>query len=156
MKLPHGSLLHNLGSKAMNQVLPYPLWVGHTGDGSDFRQIFDNGIQALIQLAVEEPVQPAPRELISCRFPLLDGTGNRPEMLLLAISTLATLINNHIPTLVACGGGISRSPAVVAAALAIAHKASPEECLQRVVRYHPSDVSPAFWNDVIGVLPGVA
>lgn len=139
----------------MNQIIPYPLWVGHTIDGSDYRQIFDTGIEALIQLAMEEPVSDAPRELICCRFPLMDGTGNRPEMLLLAIRTVATLISNHIPTLVACGAGISRSPAIVGAALAVAHKESPEECLQRVVQYHPSDVSPAFWNEVIGVLPSL-
>jgi protein-tyrosine phosphatase len=126
--------------------------VGHAGEGSDFRLMFDAGIKALVQLAVEELLQQAPRELICCRFPLLDGSGNGPEILSLAINTVANLIRHHIPTLVACGAGMSRSPAVVAAALSLVHRESPEECLKRVIRAHPGDVSPALWGDIIGIL----
>src|SRR5690242_17107834 len=122
----------------MNQIQPYALWVGHAGEGHEFRPMFDAGIKALVQLAAEElPSQP-PRELIFCRFPLIDGSGNRLELLSLAISTVAHLIQRHVPTLVSCGGGMSRAPAVAAAALALAHREAPEECLQRVTRHHPS------------------
>jgi hypothetical protein len=140
----------------MNQILPHPIWVGHSGDGNDFRRLFDACINALIHLAIEEPAPLVPREFFYCSFPLVDGSGNRPEVLLLAINTLATLITKHVPTLVACGGGASRSPAVVAAALALAHREPPEECLQRVVRHHPCDVSPALWSDVVGILASLS
>jgi protein-tyrosine phosphatase len=136
----------------MNQIKPYALWVGHAGEGRDFRQVFDVGIKALVQLAAEElPSQP-PRDLIFCRFPLIDGTGNQSELLSLAISTVAQLLQRHLPTLVSCGAGMSRAPAISAAALAVVHRESPEECLERVVRQHPSDVSPGLWTEVTGVL----
>src|SRR5262249_45316796 len=130
----------------MNQILPYPVWVGHAGEGRDYRHLFDAGIKALVQLAVEEPAAQPPREMISCRFPLVDGLGNPTEMLYLAIHTLATLVQRHVPTLICCGGGVSRAPAVTAAALALAHHESPESCLQQIVRHHPSDVSPGLWQ----------
>ena len=62
------------------------------GEGRDFRQIFDAGIEALVHVAVEEPPPQPPRELISCHFPLVDGAGNRSTLLSLAIHTVATLV----------------------------------------------------------------
>lgn len=136
----------------MNQIPPYPLWIGHLGEGADFRRVFDAGIKALVHLAAEEaPAQP-PRELIVCRFPLYDGGGNRSELLALAIRTTATLLEMHLPTLVCCGAGASRAPAIAAAALAVAHGETPEESLKRVVQHHPSDVSPGLWLEIKGVL----
>ena len=132
----------------MNQIKPHEVWIGHAGDGSDFRAIFDESIRAVVQLAVEElPAQP-PRELILLRFPLVDGSGNTPDLLSLAIHAVATLLRHNIRTLVCCGAGMSRAPAVVAAALALAHHASLEACLEQVARCHAADVSPALWLDV--------
>jgi protein-tyrosine phosphatase len=139
----------------MNKIEPYPLWVGHAGEGRDFRMLFDAGIRALVQLALEEPPLETPRELIACRLPLIDGTGNRPEVLYLAISTVATLLKMHLPTLIFCGGGMSRSPAIAAAGLAMVHHQPPEKCLEQVVKCHPSDVSPGLWSEITGLLPSV-
>ncbi len=133
----------------MNQILPYPVWIGHGDESHDFARIFDVGIEAVIELAAEEPPFPTPRDLISCRFPLLDSVDNRPEVLALAIRTVAGLIAAGVPILVCCGSGASRSPAVVAAALALAHHESPEACLKRVTNHHPSDVSPGLWNEIV-------
>jgi protein-tyrosine phosphatase len=136
----------------MNRILPYPLWVGHAGDARDFRQVFDRGVKAVVQLAVEEPPLETPRELVYLRFPLVDGPGNRGELLFLAISTVATLIKMHVPTLVCCSAGLSRAPAMAAAGLAMAHGAPPEECLKQVVQHHHVDVSPGLWQEIVGVL----
>lgn len=133
----------------MNQILSYPLWIGHGGEGHDFPTIFAAGIEAVIELAVEEPVSPSPRELIACRFPLHDGAGNRQAVLVLAIRTVATLIEAGIPTLVCCSGGMSRSPAVVAAALALVRHETPASCLKQVTFHHPSDVSPGLWKEIV-------
>ncbi len=133
----------------MNQILPYAIWIGHGGESHDFPHIFDAGIEAIIELSAEEPPFPSRRELIACRFPLLDGGGNRAELLALAIRTVASLIESGTPTLVCCSGGVSRSPAVVAAALAMVHHESPEECLKKVTAHHPSDVSPGLWREII-------
>jgi hypothetical protein len=43
---------------------------------------------------------------------------------------------------------MSRAPAVVAGALAVALREPPEQCLKRVTHHHPSDVSPGLWSDV--------
>jgi hypothetical protein len=139
----------------MIRIHPYPLWIGHGGEGHDFPQILDLGIGAVIELAVEEPSLATRRELIACRFPLIDGAGNRPELLALAVRTVASLIVAEVPTLVCCSEGMSRSPAVVAAALAVAFREPPEACLKRVAEHHPHDVSPRFWGDLIQVLPRV-
>jgi protein-tyrosine phosphatase len=53
---------------------------------------------------------------------------------------------------VCCGGGMSRSPALAAAALSVAFGESPEECLKAVVLHHPGDVSPGLWNEINAVL----
>jgi protein-tyrosine phosphatase len=132
----------------MRQILPYPLWLGHAGDGTDFRRIFELGIRAIVQLAVEEPPVRTPRELIFYRFPLLDGPGNDPGLLTLAFSSLATLVERRVPTLICCGAGLSRSPAVAAAALSLVLHTSPEECLRRVTEHHPADVTPGLWQEV--------
>lgn len=136
----------------MNQVLPYALWLGHAGDGRDFRQVLDAGIEALVQLAVEEPPLQPPRELIYCRFPLLDGSENRGEVVSAAIRTTATLLEMKIPTLLCCGAGMSRSPAIAAAALAFLNEESPEACLRQVTAQHPSDVSPGLWQEIKAIL----
>lgn len=138
----------------MTQIEPYPLWLGHAGEGRDLQQIFDLGIKAVVDLALEETPTSTPRELIAARFPILDGAGNRGEVLFLAVSTVATLLKLHVPVLVTCGGGVSRAPAVAAAALALLDGNTPEACLKLVAKHHHSDVSPGLWNEVVGVLPG--
>lgn len=132
----------------MNQILPYPLWIGHGGEERDFPHIFDAGIEAVVELAAEEPPFPSLRDLITCRFPLHDGAGNRPELLAMAIRTVAGLLEAGIPSLVCCSGGVSRAPAIVAAAMALVLHDVPEECLKSVVRHHPCDVSPGLWQEI--------
>jgi hypothetical protein len=137
----------------MNQILPYPLWLGHAGESRDFQKVFDLGVKVLVQLAAEEPSLQTPRELVFCRFPLLDGSGNRAELLFLAVSTVASLIKMRVPTLVTCGAGMSRCPAVAAAALSMVHHEPPETYLEKVLEHHHGDVSPGFWKEITSLLP---
>ena len=65
-----------------------------------------------------------------------------------AIDTTASLICGSVPTLVACDGGMSRSPAIVAAALAVVEDTAPERELERVAAAGPHDVSTSFWAEV--------
>ena len=132
----------------MRQVFPHPLWLGHADDGRDFATILSYGIQAVVQLAAEEPSPHMPRELIFCRFPLVDGPGNDPKLLRLALGTLAKLIERRIPTLVCCGGGLSRSPALAAAAMAVTFQLPPDECLKKIAEEHSADVVPGLWKEV--------
>lgn len=137
----------------MRQIQPHPLWIGHAGDGRDFRAMFDAGIEAVVYLAAEEPTVAAPRDLIACRFPLVDSTGNRPEALSLAIRTVAELIRRKVPTLVCCGAGMSRSPAVAAAALALFLGEPADDCLKQVVGEGlPADLMPGLWREIRDVI----
>jgi len=92
------------------------------------------------------------RELVYCRIPLIDGASNPPERLQLAVQTVASLIRQETPTFVFCGAGISRSPAITAAALAVVESADPNVVLQRIVAGYPHDVSPALWQEVTACL----
>jgi uncharacterized protein YndB with AHSA1/START domain len=132
----------------MNQVKPYQLWIGHAGDARAFQEAADRGIRAIVQLGLADPPLQPPRELVYCRIPLLDGCGNDPAVLRLAIDSVAALLREATPTLVCCGAGMSRSPVIVAAAISQVEHANLEECLKRVAEHHPADVSPGLWEDV--------
>lgn len=132
----------------MNQIVPHFVWVGHADSARDIQTLFRLDIRAVVQLAVEETPLSLPREIMYCRFPLVDGTGNAEKTLVAAVKTLVTLLELRVPTLVACGAGMSRSPAVTAAALSVVLKETPDECLRQVCERHPADVSPALWDEV--------
>jgi hypothetical protein len=132
----------------MRQIPPHLLWLGHAGDGRDNRQILDAGIQAVVQLAAEEPTLPLPRDLVYCRFPLVDGPGNDDKILQLATRALANFLEKRIPTLVVCGGGLSRSPAMAAAAFTLAFGGAPDEWLKKVTKHFPADVAPGLWDEI--------
>jgi protein-tyrosine phosphatase len=137
----------------VRQVTHHRLWLGHAGAGRDFKAVLDAGIEALVHLALEEPALQPPRELLYLRIPLIDGAGNRDDSLYLAIRTVADLLRRRVPTLVFCGAGMSRAPAVTAAALALVEQAPPEECLRRLAgEHHPTDVTPALWNEITELL----
>jgi hypothetical protein len=139
----------------MNQILMRPLWVGHAGESGDVRRVLELGVEAVVHLAVEDLPCLDPRGLIACRFPLVDGAGNRPELLVMAVRTVASLIASDVPTLVCCGAGLSRAPAVTAAALTVAEGGAPGTWLGQVTYHHPSDVSPGLWSELVAILPRV-
>ncbi len=107
----------------------------------------------MVQVAAEEPPLTPPRVLISLRFPLVDGSGNSPGTLMLAVGAVAGLIKLRVPTLVCCSMGLSRSPAVVAVALAIVRREPPDDLLRWISDRRAVDVSPAFWREVRAVRP---
>jgi protein-tyrosine phosphatase len=137
----------------MHEISPFPLWIGHAGDGRDNVQLSEFGVEAVVQLAIEEPPLDPLREMVYCRVPLLDGVGNPPGRLLLAVRTVTELIRGNVQTLVCCGNGLSRSPVIAAAALALIHREPPDDWLRRVVALNPSDVSPGFWDEVVALFP---
>jgi hypothetical protein len=144
----------NVGDRPMNQVKPYALWLGHAGNVRDYRQLFDLGIQAVVHLAAEESPGQLPRGLTYCHIPLVDGAGSVPALLGLAVTTVAALLHRRLPTLVACGAGTSRSPAIAAAALARAYGGCSRQWLHRLAEHHQLDVSPGLWADVADLLEG--
>jgi hypothetical protein len=137
----------------MRQIGSHPLWIGHSGDACDYRSLFDCGIRAVVDLAAEQPPLAPPRELIYCRFPIQDGSENAPELLYLTVNTVAGVLSWGIPTLVCCGAGMSRSPAIGAAALALWLNEPADHCLADVKGQGPSDVSPGLWQSLKKLFP---
>ncbi len=132
----------------MRPVPPYRLWLGHRGDVQQLSSVLSAGVEAFVDLAIDEPPVGLPRSLISCRFPLLDGAGNPAWLLRLAVETTASLVRSGTPTLVFCGAGMSRSPAVLAMALAVLTGQSGAECLLELKDGGPCDVAAGLWQDL--------
>lgn len=106
----------------------------------------------MIDLALEEQLPRLPPEMIYCRFPLVDG-GDNPQWTLRAVIDAAeSLIRRSVPTLVACGAGMSRSPAIAAAALSRIRGVPPERVLAEITADQPHDIAPAFWAEVLAAL----
>jgi hypothetical protein len=132
----------------MRKISEYSLWLGHAGDIRDRRRTLEAGISAVIDLALEEPPATLTRELAYCRFPLIDGSGNPRWMLRSAVLTLADLVRSATPTLVGCAAGLSRAPAIAAAAIAVVRVCPPEEGLHVVLATGPADISSSLWSEI--------
>lgn len=52
------------------------LFIGHAGDIRDLGVLHAAGIEIIVDLAAEEPPAVLSRDLVYCRFPLLDGGDN--------------------------------------------------------------------------------
>lgn len=128
------------------------LYVGNAMDARDLRSLYDNGIHAVIDLAINEPPAQLGREIIYCRFPMSDGDGNSDALITLAIHTTTLLIQHKIRTIVACSAGMSRAPSIAAASIAVLMGHDPDDCLLRLISGVPNDVSPILWTHVKRVL----
>jgi len=124
------------------------LFVGNAMDARDLRLLYDTGIRAVVDLAINEAPAQLGRELIYCRFPINDGDGNPDWLLAIAIRTIAAMIRNEIQTVVACSAGMSRAPTVAAASIALLTNRDPDECLIEIITDAPNDVSPILWKHI--------
>ena len=136
----------------MIQIEPHLLWLGHAGDCRDAIKIMDAGIEAVVQLAIEEPPAQMPREIVFVRIPLHDGSDNSPDTLRFAVKTVEHLLASNVRTLLCCSAGMSRSPAIAAFALARINGQTPTESLEQVRRHRGTDVSPKLWQDLLACI----
>lgn len=132
----------------MREVISNLLWIGNARDARNVNDVLSAGIKAVVDLAIEEPTIQLPRNIAYARLPLLDGGGNDPVVLCAAVSISATLVAGRVPTLVACSGGMSRSPAIVAAALASVRGTPMDEALRDLASHGPHDVVPGLWAEI--------
>jgi predicted protein tyrosine phosphatase len=137
----------------MREVVPQILWIGNAKEARDIRAVLAGGIEAVVDLAMEEPPIVFPRDVVSCRFPLIDGAGNSLVVIEAAIDSIVHFVRGKVPTLVACSGGMSRSRAIVAIACAAVEQISPESALKRIATTGPHDVSPTFWAEALAANP---
>ncbi|TWT32643.1 protein-tyrosine phosphatase family protein [Blastopirellula retiformator] len=135
----------------MQELLRHRFWIANVVEARDLRRLHDLGAVAICDLAMEEPPIPLTRELIYCRIPILDGSGNSPATLKLAVATVVRLLDEQTPTLLFCSAGMSRSPSVAAIALAQVESRSPDEVLAELAERMPLQVSPHLWRDLLAV-----
>ena len=81
----------------MREAISKHLWLGNAADARDVDGVLSRRIVAIIDLAMEEPPIHFPRDIIYCRIPLVDGSGNRPEIIRTAIDLTASLIDSKVP-----------------------------------------------------------
>lgn len=124
------------------------LYVGNAMDARDLKSIYDQQIRAVVDLAINEPPAQLGREIIYCRFPLNDGDGNNDGLIAIAVRTVAAMIQNSTPTMVACSAGMSRAPTIAAASIALLTGRDPDECLLDLISNAPNDVSPILWAQI--------
>lgn len=126
----------------MRQVAGRALWLGNPGDTRDPRFVLDAGIDAVVELADNEPLALLPRELVRFRFPLSDGGENPPWLLRLAAESVASLLRAKVPVLVCCSGGMNRSVCIAAAGVTFTDGCPLSQSLIAIVGSGPADVSP--------------
>jgi protein-tyrosine phosphatase len=132
----------------MRAITPNRLWIGNAREARDVGAVSSLGIKAVVDLAANElPIQYA-RDMVYCRLPLNDGPLNDEAAVRVAVSTTAELIKSGVRTLVTCSGGMSRSPAIVAAAIAMVERITPDNALVRVTSTGPHDVAPGLWGEI--------
>lgn len=140
----------------MRVVIPQRLWIGNHRDLGEIRGVLSLGISAVIDLGIEEQPIVFPREIIVCRFPLLDGAGNSPTILRAAIQTAITLVTGSTATLIGCSAGQSRSPCLAATVFSHMERIPPDDALLRILSAGPHDVSPGLWADMKSLLPQIS
>ncbi len=82
--------------RLIRNVYSHLLLVGNAMDARDLRLLYDTGIAAVVDLAINEKPAQLGRELIYCRFPINDGDGNPDWLLGLAIQTIVSMVRNEI------------------------------------------------------------
>ena len=135
----------------MRRIGEMTLFIGHAGDLRDVRGLHAAGIAAVVDLAANEPPSTLTRDLAYCRLPLVDGPGNPEWLLRAAVMLVSGFVRENVPCLVCCSGGMSRSPAVAAAAIARVRSIEPNAALEQVAVAGAIDVSPGLWREVEGI-----
>lgn len=135
----------------MREVAPR-LWIGNAFEARDLSKVLGAEIEAIVDLAIEEPPASLTREIVYCRIPIIDGSGNPLVRLRLAIETISTLVSFDVRTLVVCSAGMSRSPAFVAASMSLLKGITLDEALRQISGSGPSDVSPALLAEIATAL----
>ena len=137
--------------QSLHAITP-TLQIGNAFEARDIKTVLSLGINAIVDLAIDEPPIVPTRDVTYCRIPLIDGEGNSPATLRLAVNITYQLLADQTPTLVACSAGMSRSPVIAAAALAENNKTTLAIEIAKIASIVPHDISPALLADIRHVL----
>ncbi len=124
------------------------LFIGDAINARDLRQLYDQEIAAVVDIAANEEPAQLGRDHIYCRYPLHDDGSNCPQLVRVSIDCVRSLILSDLRTLVACSAGMSRSPVIASAAISLITGVSLDDSIAAIVLNAPHDVSPAFLSSV--------
>ncbi len=133
----------------MIQIPDTAIFLGNAGDLWDISSVLAHGVEAIIDLAVEEPIPKMPPVITYCRFALTDHGENSEPLVRAAVTSAATLIAGGVLTAVCCNAGLNRSPSIAAAAMSVAFQSEPASELRRIAELKSIDVNPALWSQVV-------
>ncbi|NNJ24357.1 dual specificity protein phosphatase family protein [Alienimonas chondri] len=128
------------------------VYLGNAGSARDLRRLYDLEIAAVVDLAAEERPAQLGRDLVYVRVPLHDDGSNPESLLVFAVESVSLLLRTGRRTLIACSAGMSRSPVIAAAAIALHTGDAFGDCLVRLTKDGPCDVSPSLATSVTGIL----
>tara|TARA_R110002072_G_scaffold302999_2_gene491064 strand:- start:12913 stop:13386 length:474 start_codon:yes stop_codon:yes gene_type:complete len=138
----------------MREIYANQLWTANAREARDAAGLFAAEIPTVVDLAYEESPALLPRQMAYCRFPVVDGAGNDPSLLRLALLTTVELLRCEVRTVVACSAGMSRSPTIAIGALAVYLDQSPETVLERANEQSAIDLHGALWIEVCEIVFG--
>lgn len=130
------------------------LWIGNAMEARDPGPLFEKGILAVVDVAYDEKPAQLPRQLIYCRFPLVDGGGNKKQILAQAVKTTLDLLASGTTTLIACSAGMSRAPSVAAFALAKHLSEPPADVLARIAELRALEINGLLWKELSDATDG--
>ena len=88
----------------MRETFANRLWIGHAGDLRTESCPSGLGLDAIIHIAIEDPVPSLQPRAYVPPLSLSDGA-NRVQLISAALETTAFMIIGEVPTLVTCRGG---------------------------------------------------
>ncbi len=136
----------------MNWFLDERLAIGNAIEARDLELVHSLGIEAIVDLAINEPPAAPPREVFYLRLPLYDGEGNSGKDIRFAVESIVNLVQSSKRTLVCCSAGLSRSPTIAAAAISMINGIALEDALILIQDSRQTDVSKKFYDSVCNAI----
>lgn len=111
------------------------IYLGDYNDAHAENEIEAKGIETIVNLS-GATAEDIPREIVKNKnwyhIPIADGSGNKDSVLYTAIRVTKDALSMEEKVLVHCAMGASRSPAILAAAMALEKDTSYDEELEKL------------------------
>jgi len=133
----------------------YELYIGDFQDASRPEKLQERGVNSVLKLTYQDPKEGYPDSVEVHEFIMVDGPRNEYEVFVEAVERLLELFESGNTVFAHCNAGMSRSPTVSAAAIALHESMEFESALDKIresrnIQPHPALLKQA--NDAVGEL----